>query len=355
MELRIGSMFCGAGGFDVGFHGGFESLGVEYERLPYKTVWANDLEIAAHMTWKANPRYLDANGFVLGDIRKIDVSSIPDFDVLLGGFPCQPFSMAQALSNSRPGINEERGTLFEEVERIVVAKKPMAIVLENVQGILTSYMPDGTPVPEEIAKRLRVLGYRVSMSLLRAEEYGVPQRRKRLIIVGINEGLGAQPFMFSKMVPNVKPEALGHRTLRFVVDGIKPDMPNANDIKGFSNVEMLAHIKKSWMDAPDELLPERLAKARKVGKRINAYRRYGLDEIATTITADFKPEITAVIHPIEHRFYSVREAARIQSFPDDFVFTGSLAQKYMLVGNAVPPVLAWVLAKTLAKRLRALE
>jgi DNA (cytosine-5)-methyltransferase 1 len=143
-KLRIASLFAGAGGFDLGFRGGFSHLGVFYERLPYETVWAVDIDRDAELTWRANPDYLPVQAFVCGDIHDQDPDSVPDFDVPLAGFPCQPFSNA----GKRLGLRDPRGTLFEEVERFARAKRPKVVLLENVKGILSTKTPEGVPVTE---------------------------------------------------------------------------------------------------------------------------------------------------------------------------------------------------------------
>jgi DNA (cytosine-5)-methyltransferase 1 len=106
LRLRIASLFAGAGGFDLGFRGGFSHLGVFYERLPYETVWAVDINRDSELTWRANPNYLPVQAFVCGDIRDQDPHSVPDFDILMAGFPCQPFSNA----GKRLGLVNKSGT-----------------------------------------------------------------------------------------------------------------------------------------------------------------------------------------------------------------------------------------------------
>lgn len=352
LRLRIASLFAGAGGLDLGFRGGFSHLGVFYERLPYETVWAVDIDRDAELTWRANPNYLPVQAFVRGDIYDQDPDSVPDFDVLLAGFPCQPFSNA----GKRLGLQDPRGTLFEEVERFARAKRPKVVLLENVKGILSTKTPEGVPVTEEIRRRLERLGYWVSPpALLRSEEYGVPQRRHRVFVLALREGL--PPFDFGLLRSFVKPESLARRHLREALKGMSQDLPNAADLWPFSPSQeaIVRHVKRSWKDVPDELLSERFLKIRRQPEKYrspNFYRRFGLDEVAGTITASAQPENCGIIHPTEDRRYTVREAARIQSFPDDFVFAARSVQgKYKLVGNAVPPVLAWTIARALQAHL----
>lgn len=362
--LRVVSLFAGCGGFDLGFTGGFEHLGVSYERLPYQIVWANDIDIDAKAAYEANQnKYLGAHPFVCDDIKNVDASQVPDFDILLAGFPCQPFSNA----GNRNGINDARGTLFEEVERFVKAKKPKAFVLENVKGILSSKMPDGTPIPLEIRRRLSVvkcddgeiIRYDIPLEkLVKTEAYGVPQQRHRVLIVGIRQDdLVGPSFDFASMFAEVKKASLGKVKLRYVLENLPPDAPHLNEHWGLSPqaAKMAQMIKRSWKDIPYEDLPPRFQRIRDEMKKYRApnfYRRFGLDEINGTITASAQPENCGILHPLENRRYTVREIARIQSFPDDYLFPcKTIEGKYKVVGNAVPPVLAFVLAKTLYAKL----
>jgi DNA (cytosine-5)-methyltransferase 1 len=192
-EFKVASLFEGCGGFDLGFCGGFHHLGVAYEKLPYQVVWANDIDPDAQAVYLANQnKYLGIDhDFTLGDIREQNIQDVPDFDVLLAGFPCQPFSNA----GNRKGVKDARGNLFEEVERFVKTKKPAAFVLENVKGILSSKMPDGTPLLIEIKKRLcqvtcsdgTIINYNISERLIKTESYGVPQQRHRVIMIGLRD------------------------------------------------------------------------------------------------------------------------------------------------------------------------
>lgn len=359
--LRVCSLFSGAGGSDLGFVGGFDHLGIHFERLPYRIVWSNDIDPDAAATYRSNQkRYLGSHRFVEGDIRLVDPSSVPDFDVLLAGFPCQPFSNA----GNRLGVHDERGILFHEVQRFIEEKAPLAFVLENVKGILSVKMPDGTLLTEEIRNRLTEVNlsnggttrYRITEAkLVKAEEYGVPQRRHRVLIVGVREDVGPV-FDFSEMSNHSKQESLARLTLRDVLESLQED-PAKREVWAFSPqaLKMVPMISRSWKDIPYELLPERFQKIRDQMERYrspNFYRRFGLDEINGTITAAAQPENCGIIHPVEHRRYSIREIARIQSFPDDFSFEGrSISEKYKVIGNAVPPILAHVLAKALHEHI----
>lgn len=206
MKYKICSLFTGCGGMDLGAVGWFEFQGRKYSRLPTEIVFSNDIDSDATIAYNSNLKlFHHRQEAVLGDVREIVTTDIPDFDILLAGFPCQPFSNA----GNRKGINDDngRGTLFEVCERVLKDKiesghKPKAFIFENVRGILSSKMPDGTTVPEEIRKRMDKLNYEVFQQLICASDYGVPQKRYRVLIIGIDRNLtndSVKRFDFAKL------------------------------------------------------------------------------------------------------------------------------------------------------------
>jgi DNA (cytosine-5)-methyltransferase 1 len=392
MPKQIVSLFSGCGGLDLGFTGGFVFQGKEYERLDTQIVFSNDIDQDASNCYNANPLLTeDGADCILQDIRTIDANDIPNFDILLAGFPCQPFSNA----GNRKGVNDAdgRGTLFEECERIIRAKianghRPQAFVFENVRGILSSKMPDGvTTVPQEISNRMHDMGYEMSMQLVCASDYGVPQQRYRVLIIGIDEQLGIGKFDFNILrqvvkdfdipsksfgkeeelllgcilqgVHNVQDDVVweySETTQRTVelIGGCKHGLKAFDLFKpGFKKEELPSVVfeGRSWKNIPYDLLSTRFKKIADDPKRYHApnfFRRFAFGEINGTITASAQPENCGITHPVENRRYSVRECARIQSFPDDFIFGNiPLQSQYKVIGNAVPPVLGWVVAKSL--------
>lgn len=390
--MNIVSLFSGCGGLDLGFTGGFTFQGRNYERLNTDIVFANDFDIDATTCYNSNPLLINEGvECLLEDIRNINAEIIPNFDILLAGFPCQPFSNA----GNRKGVNDAngRGTLFEECERIIEAKvaighRPKAFVFENVRGILSSKMPDGvTTVPEEIRLRMQRLGYNISMKLVCSSDYGVPQQRYRVLIIGIDNELGIGSFNFellnevvneynipSKSFGNVEELLLGvilqgvenlydnvvweysastQRTVD-LIGGCQHGLEAFQYFRDGYNIKDLPSIVfegRSWKNIPYELLTPRFKKIADDPKRYHApkfFRRFAFGEINGTITASAQPENCGITHPIENRRYSVRECARIQSFPDNYIFEAiPLQARYKVIGNAVPPVLAWVVAKSL--------
>lgn len=390
--MNIVSLFSGCGGLDLGFTGGFTFQGRNYERLNTDIIFANDFDIDATTCYNTNPLLINEGvECLLEDVRNINVENIPNFDILLAGFPCQPFSNA----GNRKGVNDinGRGTLFEECERFIEAKiaighRPKAFVFENVRGILSSKMPDGvTTVPEEITRRMQRLGYNVSMKLVCSSDYGVPQNRYRVLIIGIDNELGIGSFNFDLLddvvneynIPSKKNGSEEDLLLGVILQGLENLQDNVvweysattqrtveliggcqhgmNAFQYFENafnkkdLPSIVFEGRSWKNIPYELLSPRFKKIADDPKRYHApnfFRRFAFGEINGTITASAQPENCGITHPVENRRYSVRECARIQSFPDNYVFGAiPLQARYKVIGNAVPPVLAWVIAKSL--------
>lgn len=323
--LKLVSLFSGCGGMDLGF-----------KQAGYDIVFANDIDNDAVATYRDN-----IGEIVQKDIREIHEDEIPECDILTGGFPCQPFSSA----GNRKGVADERGTLFHECIRIIRKRQPKIVLFENVRGILSIKNMDGSKLIDEIERIMDESGYNVNYKLLKASDYGVPQNRYRVIIVGIRKDLNKR-FVFPKPL---KSEDL---TLGSVLDNLDPNLPNNEHWRlSPQSQEIIPYITEggSWKDIPYDKLPERMKRIRdniKKYKSPNFYRRYSRTEICGTITAAATPENCGIIHPTEDRRFTVREVARIQSFPDDFVFSANnISGKYKVIGNAVPPKLSYILAK----------
>ncbi len=335
-SLTALSMFCGCGGMDLGFHeAGFDIL------------WANDFSEDCGRTYKENfERLAGKDVFHEGDIAEITPptkSSMKGLTVLLGGFPCQAYSNA----GQRKGVDDKRGRLYRYCLDYIDKFEPQYTVFENVRGLLTIPGKNKRLI-EEICDDLSERGYEVHIKLLNASKYSVPQNRLRVFIVGVRRKKSMPIFRFPGQIGN-KDLTLGS------VLPVPCDTPNQNDVITLNpqayKIGKLVPEGGSWKSIPYEKLPARLQRIHDNIERYrwpNFYRRFSRDEIAGTITAAFKPENAGVWHPTEDRTFSAREIARIQSFPDDFVFNAKSTKAiYQMIGNAVPPKLAYSVANAI--------
>lgn len=331
---RLVSLFSGCGGMDVGF-----------ELAGFKRVWANDFDKDAQAIFKLNLGEIDGR-----DITTVPVDDIPECDVITAGFPCQPFSNA----GNRRGVYDERGELYLECLRIIDSKKPKAVLFENVKGLVSSKHQSGKKLIEVIKADLEHLGYKVNFKVLNAADYGVPQNRERMILVGLREDLN-KTFEYPSTITDKS-----QLTLRNVILDIPKDASNQSYWPYSPQAqEMIEQIPQggSWKNIPYEKLSPRFKRIRDDMKRYHApnfYRRFGLDEINGTITASAQPENCGITHPFEHRRYTIREIARIQTFPDDFLFIDdsqkNIVAMYKVIGNAVPCKLAEAIAQAIMEQ-----
>jgi len=394
---KIASLFSGCGGLDLGFCGEFKFRKQSFGKNNSHIVFSNDFDPDACSVYNNNINYFGGHPISFGDIRDVPSSSIPEFDILLAGFPCQPFSNA----GHRQGLEDKkgRGTLFEECERILSfavhnnSQKPKAFVFENVRGITSTKMPNSDVlVTTEICSRMEKLGYTTKFKLLKLSNYGVPQNRYRVFFVGVlrdefddfnfdtldelvsSHGLPSADYgddydllLGSVLcdIPKGSPQVDTHwhysPTTQGMVDNIGPCLFSPQILNSFKRRKpldkMLQNIKKgrSWKNINPDDLPKRFRKIHDDPVKYRApnfYRRFALGEINGTITASAQPENCGITHPGENRRFSIREVARIQSFPDDFNFeTKHPSLGYKVIGNAVPPVFGWILAKGLLNHL----
>ncbi len=388
---KIVSLFSGCGGLDLGFSGNFDFRKRHFDATKFKIEYSNDIDPAAEYVYNANTSFFSNHNLHQEDIKDVNFKNIPDFDFLLAGFPCQPFSNA----GLRKGINDQRGNLFEECEKLLKVglereNKPIGFVFENVKGIMSSKMEDGTKIPDEIVKRTEKLGFNTCYKLLKTSNYGVPSNRQRLIIIGLRKDLGYFDFSLLEQIVSKYnlPNSIDNPYdlhLGSAICDIPKNAPQVNDYWKYSpgtqymvdkigscedGKEVLPKFKKkvplnrisetiskgkSWknMDPEDMSLRfKRIWDNPKKYRAPNFYRRFALGEINGTITASAQPENCGITHPFENRRFTIREIARIQSFPDDFQFPyKTIAHAYKVIGNAVPPVFAWVIAKALEKHL----
>ena len=335
-KFNMVSMFSGCGGLDLGFY-----------YAGFKILWANDIDADSCETYKNN---IGKDIIEHADIRDIYLpQKFEKIDLLAACFPCQSFSNA----GSRRGADDENGKLNNYAIKAVNHFKPKIVIYENVRGMLSVW--DGEKLlVEKICEKLRRRGYHVYLRILNASMHYVPQNRMRVFIVGIRADAVQGEFGFPEF---------GNRdglTLGDTIMDIPRSARNYGDQMpmGPAAQSMCELIPEggSWKDIDDSDLPERFLKIRRhpeIYRQPNFYRRFAKNEIAGTITASFKPENSGVMHPVNNRSYSVREAARIQSFPDWFEFHGkNTASRCRQVGNAVPPRLSYALGRATVALLK---
>lgn len=305
-EFTVVSLFSGCGGMDMGFLGGFESGGKIYDRLPFRVVWANDLNKAACETYERNLGHTIHQG----DVWEL-LDTLPDrADLVIGGFPCQDVSINGKLA----GVDGKRTGLYRAMVEAVSRLKPKMFVAENVKGLLSN---DQKPL-KQVTGEFEALGYEVSAKLYLAADYGVPQMRERVFIVGTSQKDGIPAFV--------------HPEPPLAKDAWVTAKDAIGDLENVPESKEAAHI---W------------SRAATSGEQGN--RKLKADKPATTIRAECHGNIQ--FHYKKPRRISMREAARIQTFPDNFTFQRGLRETERMVGNAVPPVLAWHVACAVREHL----
>lgn len=311
---RVVSTFTGCGGMDLGF-----------EQAGFETVWANDFQELAVETYRKN----FGDHIVYGDITQIDPfhdSSIPEADVVTGGFPCQDFSVIW----KQPGLDGERGGLYKNFRDFVAAKQPKVFVAENVKGLLTANKRLAIKTIVEDLESTNP-GYLVKPRLYNFAEYGVPQFRERVLIVGIRKDTG---FNFRHPKPTHGPRGdLPYKTAGQALEGVEKVPFNNEILKQRERTRKIISLIPeggNFTDIPKD--SEYYVK----GMISHVYRRIHRDEPSKTIIAAGGGGTWGYHYP-ENRALTNRERARLQSFPDNFEFVGSTSEVRRQIGNAVPP------------------
>ena len=315
--MRIVSLFSGAGGLDLGLI-----------QAGHEVIWANDSDHDAVATYRRNI----GDHIVEGRIEEISSSSIPDCDVVVGGFPCQGFSQANMLRFEE----DERNRLYLEFLRIVTDKKPLYFLAENVRGILS--LADGKAI-EKIEKDFASAGYRVSKRVFNVADFGVPQNRVRVIIAGTRSDLEkAMDFHFPAPT-HARPEAAKKL-------GINPWKTIAEALNGIPDP-----------DDASNLLNHIYSKYKVTNRNFTGHRRTDPHKPSPTILArgNGKGGVVAIQHPKNHRRMTIREQAQVQTFPIGFEFLGAMNSCYRQVGNAVPVAFGKVLGKQLSLAASTLQ
>jgi DNA (cytosine-5)-methyltransferase 1 len=317
--MKVVSLFAGCGGLDLGLI-----------KAGHEIVLASDFDKDCKSTYVKNI----GDHFWLGDVKELDGKTLPKYDILTGGFPCQGFS----VGNMYRDVSDKRNELYLEIVRLLEETKPKYFLAENVQGLLSL---GGGSVAKMILKDFSNIGsdtdfpgYEVKMALLNAQDYGVPQSRKRVIFLGV-----------SKTIPE--------KNRSILLDNFPPKPTHGNSIPG-----LLPHntLRNAIGDLPEPYTPKseniNNHHGTKHQVKLNGYmgnRKLSWDKPGPTMVGRGGGTGGPVIavHPNLNRRFTVRETARIQSFPDDFIFEGSISSQFRQIGNAIAVDFGYVLGKLL--------
>ncbi|NCJ06445.1 DNA (cytosine-5-)-methyltransferase [Synechococcales cyanobacterium C] len=329
-------LFAGAGGLALGL-----------EKAGFNTIALNELDEDACKTLQANrPKW----NVIEGDVKNVDFSKFIDIDLVSGGFPCQAFSYA----GEKLGFEDTRGTLFFEFSRAVKEIRPKIFLGENVRGLLNHDNGKTLSVMKSI---ISDLGYTlIEPKVLKALFYRVPQKRERLFFVGIRNDL----IRFAKF----KWPSPYYRIL-VLKDALKAgelydtDVPESEG-QSYPNRkrEILSHVPQGgyWRDLPDNLQREYMQGSYFLsGGKTGMARRLSWDEPSLTLTCSPAQKQTERCHPEETRPLTIREYARIQTFSDEWCFSGSVSSQYKQIGNAVPVNLAYAVARSIVALLNSID
>jgi len=364
VKHKVVSLFCGLGGMDLGF-----------AQEGFDIIWANDISAMAAKTYGLN----FGREALCADVTKMQISDIPDADVIIGGPPCQSFSLM-----GRRDPDDPNGRLAFTFFEIVKAKHPLAFVMENVPGMAASKI-DGMRLPDILALRFRELGYKVVKLRIAASDYLVPQARKRLLLIGCTSQLprlvapdnfAMDAFGIDRQAFQITAKAaigdLGHCTPKGLRACYLDSEPSAfaklMRIAGLPDCSLHECPRMSetdrrlvdvlppggnYMDIPDDLATGRVLKYKQTGGRTTTYGRLHPDRPSYTINTYFRrPNVGCNFHYAESRLITPREAMRFQSIPDHFeIAFRSQDERNALIGNAVPPLLARALAMSVRKML----
>lgn len=337
IKFRLAELFSGPGGLALGAIRSFaENKNAIYNIEP---VWANDYDADTCKTYARNIHNGNEEGVVCADVREIDFTKVPKFDVLAFGFPCNDFSVV----GEQKGFDGKFGPLYSHGVRAIDTHNPKWFIAENVSGLQSA---NGGNAFKQILKDLGSAGkgYALTPHLYKFEEYGVPQQRHRIVIIGIRKDLGLQ---FKVPAPTTK---YNYVSAREAIENPRiSDTAQNHELtkQSASVVERLKHIpagENAWYEG----IPQHLRLNVKGARMSQIYKRLDPKKPSYTITGSGGGG-THVYHWSEHRALTNRERARLQSFPDNFVFEGSKESARKQIGMAVPPVGAQAIISAVLK------
>lgn len=358
-KIKVVSLFSGCGGLDLGF-----------QQAGYQIIWANDFLKDACETYAHNI----GPHIIWEDINKINVQEIPLADIVIGGPPCQSFSLV-----GKRDPKDERSNLVWSYLDVLKRVSPKIFLLENVAGILSAKNPDGTKVIDNLRMAFEKIGYKTSVCKLNAADYGVPQRRQRVFIVGnkIGKEIGSPPPTHSDNNDQKTQWVSAYDALSDLPDttenGVskykkKPSSDyqyimrekagkecnlQITPYASKKDMELISHIPPggNYTNVPDEVATVRILNFKRTGGRTTTYGRLERTRPSYTLNTHFnRLNVGCNIHYEYDRLISLREGLRIQSFPDTFVVLSKNKRNYYVqIGNAVPPLLSKAWAEYLKK------
>ncbi len=351
-KIKVIGLFSGCGGLDLGF-----------KQAGYDLIWANDILKDACDTYRLNI----GDHIVNEDITKFDLNTLPNADIIIGGPPCQGFS---GIGKRDP--NDNRSALVYSYLDVVDKVQPKIFLFENVTGIKSSKAADGSKVIDNLKQAFENIGYHINIYTLNAADYGVPQRRKRVFIIGNkvgvdisappqthfenNEGKRKWISSFEAISDLDSPTENGETKYKHQPKNEYQTLMRKKANKTTLHIvpyssptdkEIISHVKPggNYMDIPDSVSTKRIMYFKSTGGRTTTYGRLDPEKPNYTINTHFnRPNIGCNIHYEEDRMITIREGLRFQSFPDDFQLISKTQRNYYVqVGNAVPPLLskAW--------------
>lgn len=317
---KVVSLFSGCGGADLGVLGDFIFNNINYKKLPFEIVYASDIDQKALNTHTLN---LLSKKIVCADICDVPSLEIPDHDILVGGFPCQSFSTV----NPNKDPFDDRANLYKQMVRIAKDKQPKIVIAENVKGFMTLHKGQ---IFKKVIKAFDDAGYIMSTKLINAADYGVPQKRERVILVGTRKDLKLS-FEFPLPTHENKWTPLSIAVPELAIEDEKYYF-SKRAVQGMKNAKN--NMKRGLyqdLNEPCLTVTSHLAKV-------------SLNSRDPVLLVDAEREL--------YRRFTPREAARIQSFPEKFEFAGTEIDAYRQIGNAIPPVMFWHVSNAVAQILQ---